>query len=83
MDKKIILISLVFLGFFLGCILSKLTHSYKHKTNKLRWPKCIELIDSLIGSILLFFLIFKLPFYKHLLVIFISMNIGFHLTNVF
>ena len=83
MDKKIVLMLLIIIGFSLGSVLSKITCSYKSRTNNLRWPKYIELIDSLLGLILLFFLIFKLPYYKHLLVLFISMNIGFHLTNVF
>lgn len=83
MDKRVILIMLILIGISLGSVLSKITCSYKSKTHKLRWPKYIELIDSMIGLILLFFLIFKLPYYKHLLVLFISMNIGFHLTNVF
>ncbi len=83
MNKKIVLMLLIIIGFSLGGVLSRITCSYKSKTNNLRWPKYIELIDSMIGLILLFFLIFKLPLYKELLVLFISMNIGFHLTNVF
>ena len=83
MNKKVILIMLILIGFSLGSVLSRITHSYKNKTHNLRWPRHIECLDSLLGLILLLLLIFQLPFYKDLLVLFISMNIGFHFTNVF
>ena len=83
MNEKNILILLIIIGFCLGCLLSKITQSYKSKTDNLRWPRYIEFIDSLLGMILLLFLIFQVPLYKYLLVLFLSMNISFHFTNVF
>ena len=83
-NKRIIIdVILIIIGCGLGVLLSKLTQEYKNGKNKLRWPKYIELIDSLVGIILLIFLVFHLPVYRELLTFFLSVNIGFHFTNVF
>mgnify|MGYP001291493119 CR=1 FL=1 len=74
---------LILIGSGLGVLLSIITKNYKSKKNTLRWPKYIELIDSLLGVILLIFLILHLPLYRELLTFFLSVNIGFHFTNVF
>jgi hypothetical protein len=74
---------LIIIGCGLGSLLSIITKNYKKSNNKLRWPKYVELIDSLLGMILLILLVFHIKFYRELLTFFLSANIGFHFTNVF
>ena len=82
-NKSMIDLVLITLGIFVGMLLSITTKNYKDEQNKLRWPKYIELIDSLIGITLLILLVFHIQYCIELLVFFISINIGFHFTNFF
>lgn len=82
-ESLLVDILLIILGCSLGIVLSNTTKNYKNCKNRMRWPKYIELIDSLVGIILLLFLVFHLPLYRELLTFFLSMNVGFHMTNVF
>jgi hypothetical protein len=82
-NRIIIDIVLIILGCGLGVTLSISTKHYKRKKNKLRWPKYIEIIDSVLGIILIMFLMLHLPLYRELITFFLSMNVGFHFTNVF
>ncbi len=82
-NQVILDILLIVIGCSLGSLLSIVTRNYKNSKDRLRWPKYVELIDSLIGMILLILLIFHVQFYREMLTFFLSANIGFHFTNVF
>ena len=82
-NRMMIDILLIIFGCGFGVTLSILTKNYKNTKDKLRWPKYIEIVDSIIGLVLLIFLIYHLPCYRELITFFLSMNIGFHSTNIF
>ena len=74
---------IIMLGILVGTLLSLTTKNYKNTNNKLRWPKYIEFLDSLIGITLLLLLLFHIPYCIEMIIFFISINIGFHFTNFF